>query len=81
CGAVRDVVKLIDVVIGFGDSSDSKVNRIRFNNHDFAEIADFSLLEEAVKQARGQDVHVKVGKVFSADLFYTPEAVVFENME
>ena len=81
CGAVRDDVKLMDVVIGMGASTDSKVNRIRFNNHDFAAIADFGLLEEAVNQARAQEVPVKVGNVFSADLFYTPEADLFEKME
>ncbi|MCL9775744.1 MULTISPECIES: purine-nucleoside phosphorylase [Vibrio] len=81
CGAVRDDVNLMDVVIGMGASTDSKVNRIRFNDHDFAAIADFGLLEEAVKQARSQNVPVKVGNIFSADLFYTPEADIFDKMK
>ena len=81
CGAVRDDVNLMDIVIGMGASTDSKVNRIRFNDHDFAAIADFGLLEEAVKQARAQNVSVKVGNVFTSDLFYTPESDVFEKME
>jgi purine-nucleoside phosphorylase len=70
----KDDVNLMDVVIGMGASTDSKVNRVRFANHDFVAVADFGLLEEAVKQAR-------VGNVFSADLFYTPEADIFEKME
>lgn len=81
CGAVRDDVKLMDVVIGMGASTDSKVNRIRFSNHDFAAIADFDLLEAAVAQARAQNVSVKVGNIFSADLFYTPEPEIFEKMK
>ncbi|WP_341663358.1 purine-nucleoside phosphorylase [Vibrio sp.] len=81
CGAVRDDVNLMDIVIGMGASTDSKVNRIRFNDHDFAAIADFGLLEEAVKQARAQNVSVKVGNVFTSDLFYTPESELFEKME
>lgn len=81
CGAVRDDVKLMDVVIGMGASTDSKVNRIRFSNHDFAAIADFELLETAVAQARAQKVDVKVGNIFSADLFYTPEPEIFEKMK
>ncbi|MFY2506786.1 purine-nucleoside phosphorylase [Vibrio pectenicida] len=81
CGAVRDDVNLMDVVIGMGASTDSKVNRIRFNDHDFAAIADFELLEQAVKQARSQNVSIKVGNVFSADLFYTPESEIFEKMK
>ncbi|MBD1556325.1 purine-nucleoside phosphorylase [Vibrio sp. S9_S30] len=81
CGAVKDDVNLMDVVIGMGASTDSKVNRIRFANHDFAAVADYGLLEEAVKQARANQIPVKVGNVFSADLFYTPEAGIFEKME
>ena len=81
CGAVHDDVKLMDVIIAMGASTDSKVNRIRFANHDFAAIADYHLLETAVNQARAQNVAVRVGNVFSADLFYTPEADLFEKME
>lgn len=81
CGAVRDDVKLMDVVIGMGASTDSKVNRIRFSGHDFAAIADYDLLETAVNQARAQNVEIKVGNVFSADLFYTPEPEIFEKMK
>ena len=39
CGAVRDDVNVRDVVIGLGASTDSKVNRMRFNDHDLAAIA------------------------------------------
>ena len=80
CGAVRDDVKLMDIVIAMGASTDSKVNRIRLNNHDFAAIADFGLLEEAVNQARSHKVPVKVGNVFSTYLFYTPEEAIFAKM-
>lgn len=80
CGTVSDDIKLMDIVIAMGASTDSKVNRIRFNNHDFAAIADFHLLETAVNQAREQNVPVRVGNVFSADLFYSPEEVLFDKM-
>lgn len=82
CGAVHDDVKLMDVIVAMGASTDSKVNRIRFNNHDFAAIADFHLLETAVQEARKQNVNVRVGNVFSADLFYSPEGMeIFKKME
>ncbi len=82
CGAVHDDVKLMDVIIAMGASTDSKVNRIRFNNHDFAAIADYHLLETAVQEARKQEVNVRVGNVFSADLFYSPEGMeIFKKME
>ena len=81
CGAVHDDVNLTDVIIAMGASTDSKVNRIRFANHDFAAIADYHLLETAVNQARAQNVAVRVGNVFSADLFYSPEVGLFDKME
>ena len=34
-------VKVRDVIIGLGACTDSKVNRIRFKDNDFAAIADF----------------------------------------
>ena len=81
CGAVRDDVKLMDVVIAMGASTDSKTNRLRFKHHDLAAIADFGLLEVAVSKARQENVDVKVGNIFSADLFYTPESDVFDTLK
>ncbi len=45
CGAVKDDVKLMDVIVAQGASTDSKVNRTRFADHDFAAICDFHLME------------------------------------
>ena len=81
CGAVRDDVKLRDVVIGMGASTDSKVNRMRFKDHDFAAIADFGLVANAVQAAKNKGVAVRVGNIFSADLFYTPDPSMFDVME
>ena len=47
CGAVRMDVKLRDVVIGMGACTDSKVNRLRFKDHDYAAIADFDMVRNA----------------------------------
>lgn len=52
CGAVREDVKLRDVVIGMGACTDSKVNRLRFKDHDFAAIADFGMVRNAVDAAK-----------------------------
>ncbi|ODP99400.1 MULTISPECIES: purine-nucleoside phosphorylase [Salinivibrio] len=81
CGAVKDDVKLMDVIIAQGASTDAKVNRTRFAGHDFAAISDYHLLETAVGEARKQNVSVRVGNVFSADLFYSPEADLFNKMD
>lgn len=81
CGAVRADVKVRDVIIGMGACTDSKVNRMRFKDHDFAAIADYGLLRNAVLAAETLGVPVKVGNLFSADLFYTPDPQMFDVME
>jgi purine-nucleoside phosphorylase len=81
CGALAPEVKLGDVLIALGASTDSKVNRIRFLDHDFAALADFGLVERAVKAARARNVPVRVGNVFSSDLFYSPQKQLFDTLE
>ena len=81
CGAVSKDVKVLDVIIGMGACTDSKVNRMRFSDHDFAAIADYGLLANAVKSAEKAGVSVKVGNIFSADLFYTPAPEMFDTLE
>ena len=81
CGAVRPEIKLLDVLIGTGACTDSKVNRSRFNGHDFAAIADFELARKAVAAAERLKIPVRTGNLFSADLFYSPEPEMFEVME
>lgn len=81
CGAIHPDTKLRDIVIGMGASTDSKVNRIRFKDHDLAAIADYDLLSNAVQAAKQQNIPVKVGNIFSADLFYNPDPEMFDVME
>jgi len=81
CGAVSKDIKVLDVLIGMGACTDSKVNRMRFDGHDFAAIADYSLLRKAVDAAEEADISVEVGNIFSADLFYTPNPEMFDTLE
>lgn len=81
CGALAADVKLGDVIVASGASTDSKVNRMRFLDHDFAAIADWELLEKAVNAARALKLPVRVGNVFSTDLFYSPQPQVFDLCE
>ncbi|MDH4572247.1 purine-nucleoside phosphorylase [Salinicola acroporae] len=81
CGAVRDDVAVNDIVIGMGASTDSGVNRARFGGHDFAAIADFDLVRHAADAARERGTKIKVGNLFSADLFYTPNVEFFQTMK
>ncbi|MDB2429898.1 purine-nucleoside phosphorylase [Akkermansiaceae bacterium] len=81
CGAVSKSVKVRDVLIGMGGCTDSGVNRARFGGYDFAAIADYDLVEAHVLAARELEIPVKVGNLFSADLFYTPQSEMFDRME
>ena len=81
CGAVSPQINIRDVVIGMGACTDSNVNRIRFKGYDYAAIADFGLLVNAVASADKLSLKVHVGNIFSADLFYTPDEAMFDVME
>ncbi|QTL40423.1 purine-nucleoside phosphorylase [Xenorhabdus budapestensis] len=81
CGSVSEDIKIRDVVIGMGACTDSKVNRVRFKDHDFAAIADFDLVRNAVDAAKAKNINTRVGNLFSIDLFYTPDLQMFDIME
>jgi purine-nucleoside phosphorylase len=73
CGTLSEHIALGDVIVAMGASTDSKVNRLRFMDHDFAAIADHGLVATAVDVARGHEVTLHVGNVFSSDFFYHPQ--------
>lgn len=81
CGALAGSLQLRDLVIAHGACTDSKVNRMRFMDHDYAAIADFGLLSACNDSARRLGKRVHVGNVFSADLFYSVQPVMFDVME
>jgi purine-nucleoside phosphorylase len=80
CGTTHPDVKLRDIIIGMGASTDSAVNRMRFGGYDLAALASFDLVRKAVAAAEKQNVRFHVGNIFSADLFYTPDTDMFETM-
>lgn len=73
CGAVRDDINLRDVVIGLGASTDSKFNRIRFHNHDYAAIADFNITYNVFLVAKKMNIKIHIGNFFTTDSFYTDQ--------
>ncbi|MBK1834658.1 purine-nucleoside phosphorylase [Roseibacillus ishigakijimensis] len=81
CGAVSREVAVRDILVGMGASTDSGVNRARFGGYDFSAVADWGLTRAAVESAERQGIAVKVGSLFSADLFYTPQPEMFDRME
>jgi purine-nucleoside phosphorylase len=81
CGAVRHDVKLREVIVAIGAGTDSKVNRLRFLDHDFPAVADFHLTRRAIDTAAAQGKRVHAGNVFSADLFYSPQNQMLDILD
>ncbi len=80
CGTSHPDVRLRDVIIAMGASTDSNCNRMRFGGYDLAALASFDLVQKAVVAAEAQKIRYHVGNLFSADLFYTPDPDMFETM-
>ena len=78
CGTVHPDVRLRDIVIAMGASTDSGVNRMRFGGYDLAALASFDLLRSAVRAAEKRGLRFHVGNVFSADLFYASDPNQFD---
>jgi len=81
CGGISPSVKVRDIIVAMGASTDSSVNRTRLAGDDFAAIADYDLLESTVTAARAAGVAPQVGNVFSSELFYNPRANFFETLK
>ena len=70
CGAIQKDVKLRDVIIAQGATTNSTMNNIIFDNVTYAPIADFDLLSKAYNAGIAKGLELKVGNVFTEDLFY-----------
>lgn len=81
CGAIQAHLQLRDVVVAMGASTDSKVNRSRFLDHDFAALADFNLLTQALSSAADLNLPLHVGNVFSTDLFYSSQTDLLARLQ
>lgn len=81
CGALADSLNLRDVVAASGASTDSNMNRMRFDGLvDYAPVADFGLLRRAVDVAEAQGIPVRVGPVLAADAFYTDRPDLYDTL-
>jgi len=72
-GAIKKEVEMRDVVIAMAASTNSSLNRNRFNGGDFAPTASFKLFDKAITTSRELNISFKAGNVLSSDLFYTDD--------
>lgn len=70
CGSMQPDIKIRDVVLAMSASTDSHINKIRFNGMDYAPTANFNLLKRAHDIALEKDIPIKVGSVLTTDTFY-----------
>jgi len=81
CGALSESLKLRDVVAAIGSSTDSAMNRVRFDGLvDYAPVADFGLLRAAVDAAAGRGIEMHVGPILAADAFYTDRPDLYDRL-
>lgn len=73
CGALQPNVRPYDIVLAQSASTDSSMNRIRFNGMDYAPCADFSLLYKAYQICEEKKVLPHIGSIFATDSFYHPD--------
>ncbi len=70
CGSMQPDIKIRDVILAMSASTDSHINKIRFNGMDYASTANFNLLKKAYDIALEKDISIKVGSVLTTDTFY-----------
>jgi purine-nucleoside phosphorylase len=81
CGALTEDLQLRDVLAASASSTDSAMNRVRFDGLvDYAPVASFELLRAAVDAAAALGVPMHVGQVFAADAFYTDRPDLFDKL-
>lgn len=70
CGSIHKDVKVRDVILAQSASTDSKMNEIIFKGVNYAPTADFNLLLKAYNAGQEKGLNLRVGNVFTEDVFY-----------
>lgn len=70
CGALQPDLEIGDIVLAMAASTDSHINKIRFNGCDYAAAASFPLLLRAHEVAGVRDYTPRVGPILTSDTFY-----------
>ncbi|MFY8032315.1 MAG: purine-nucleoside phosphorylase [Devosia sp.] len=73
CGGLNADVKVRDLIIAQGATTDSAIVRDAFPGFNFAPLADYGLLRSSVEKAEAAKLRYHVGNIFSSDIFYHVE--------
>lgn len=73
-GGMKEDIKIRDVVLGQGATTDSSLHQNIFANQvNYAPLADFELLKRAYEVGQEKGMNIRVGNVLSSDRFYNDE--------
>lgn len=71
CGAFRGDIKLFDIFVCIGASTDSNWSgQFALNGGTFSAIADFDLASRAVERIKKAGITARAGNILSSDVFY-----------
>ena len=73
CGALQKDIKIRDILLAMSVSTNSGINKIRFQGMDFAPTADFEMFRTALNRADDLGLDIKAGNILSSDSFYTDD--------
>ena len=74
CGALQKDLKLYDVILGIGASTNSNYARQYNLPGTYSATASWELLYKAKQVADQKDIHVTVGNILSSDTFYSADS-------
>lgn len=70
CGSFQPGVKIRELILAQGASTDSAMNKHVFQGADYAPLASFELLRDAYDKGMEKNLTMHVGNVLSSDIFY-----------
>lgn len=80
CGAIQKDIKVRDIILAQGSTTDSQTNRMIFSGIDYAPLADFFLLKQAYEIGVNKGLDLQVGNVFTSDTFYRENATEINHL-
>lgn len=78
-GSTNKDVKIRDVVVALAASSDSNINKLRFNGADYAPTANAELLFKVYDLSKDRNINLKAGNVLTSDTFYNDDPKSWEK--
>lgn len=80
-GATQHAIQMRDIILAIAAGTDAVTNFKRSSGYFMATSAHFPLLQQAWSLAQNAGIEVKVGNVFSGDIYYDPDENLIPALE